>query len=150
MDFANLFPASSNAAYDGSILSAWYLGLMAVLTIGPGCIHNFLKDGGAQSIAGLRLERHQRLIVHLFAWAGATQIVWGLADGGGGLALSGLGATGAGAAGDRAIAAPLEHVDRIEIGRISPARSLCQLCTGACEPAVPAAVTLNAAKWRRR
>lgn len=79
MDFANLFPASSNAAYDGSILSAWYLGLMAVLTIGPGCIHNFLKDGGAQSIAGLRLERHQRLIVHLFAWAGATQIVWGLA-----------------------------------------------------------------------
>jgi hypothetical protein len=79
MDFANLFPASSNAGYDGSILSVWYLGLMAVLTIGPGCIHYFLRDGGAQSIAGLRLERHQRLIFHLFAWAGATQIVWGLA-----------------------------------------------------------------------
>ena len=79
MDLANLFPASSNAAYDGSILSVWYLGLMAALTIGPGCIHYFLKDGGAQSIAGLRLERHQRLVFHLFAWAGATQIVWGLA-----------------------------------------------------------------------
>lgn len=79
MDFANLFPASSNAGYDGSILSVWHLGLMAVLTIGPGCIHYFLRDGGAQSIAGLRLERHQRLIFHLFAWAGATQIVWGLA-----------------------------------------------------------------------
>ena len=78
MDFTNLFPASSNAAYDGSILSAWYLGLMAVLTIVPGCIHYFLRDGGAQSIAGLRLERHQRLVFHLFAWAGATQIVWGL------------------------------------------------------------------------
>lgn len=78
MDFTNLFPASSNAAYDGSILSAWYLGLMAVLTIVPGCIHYFLRDGGAQSFAGLRLERHQRLVFHLFAWAGATQIVWGL------------------------------------------------------------------------
>jgi hypothetical protein len=78
MDFANLFPASSNAAYDGSILSVWYLGLMAVLTIVPGCIHYFLRDGGGQSIAGLRLEKHQTLVFRLFAWAGATQIVWGL------------------------------------------------------------------------
>ena len=79
MDFANLFPESGNEAYNGSILSVWYLGIMAILTVVPGCIHYFLRDGGAQSIAGLRLERHQRLIFHLFAWAGATQIVWGLA-----------------------------------------------------------------------
>ena len=40
--------------------------------------HYFLKDGGAHSIAGLRLERHHTLVYHLFAWAGATQLVWEL------------------------------------------------------------------------
>lgn len=78
MDITTLFPASSNAAYEGSILSVWYLVLMAVITILPGCIHFFKHDGGAVSIAGMKLEKHQELIFRLFAWAGATQIVWGL------------------------------------------------------------------------
>ena len=77
MDLANLVTASNNAAYAGSALSVWYLGLMALLTIVPGSIHFFLKDGGTHSIAGMRLEKHHQLIFRIFAWAGATQIVWG-------------------------------------------------------------------------
>lgn len=78
MDPSNLFPESLGAAYAGSVLSLWYLGLVSVLTLVPAVIHYFLKDGGAHSIAGLRLERHHTLVYHLFAWAGATQLVWGL------------------------------------------------------------------------
>jgi len=36
-------------------------------------------DGGAGSIAGLDLSQNGRVIVALFAWAGATQIAFGLA-----------------------------------------------------------------------
>lgn len=79
MDPSNLFPDPNHlAVYSGSVASVWYLGLMTVVTILPGCIHFFLRDGGAVSIAGLKLEAHQQLIFRLFAWAGATQIVWGL------------------------------------------------------------------------
>jgi hypothetical protein len=55
------------------------LTLFAVLTIVPGCIHSFLPDGGAGTIAGIALGPCGPSIVALFAWAGATQIVFGLA-----------------------------------------------------------------------
>jgi hypothetical protein len=59
--------------------SAHLLGVLAALTIVPGCIHTFLPDGGAGTIAGLDLGTNRRLVVALFAWAGATQIALGLA-----------------------------------------------------------------------
>ena len=74
-----LLPPSTNARYTGSPLAAFVLTLFGVLTIIPGCIHTFLPDGGAGSIAGLDLSSNGRLIVAVFAWAGATQIVFGLA-----------------------------------------------------------------------
>lgn len=74
-----VFPPSTNDAYSGSLLSAYFLVLLSVLTIIPGCIHEFASDGGAGSIAGLDLSRHGRVIVALFAWAGATQIAFGTA-----------------------------------------------------------------------
>jgi len=74
-----LLPPSTNAAYSGSPLSAYLLTLFSVLTIVPGCIHTFAPDGGAGSIAGLDLSQNGHLIVALFAWAGATQIAFGLA-----------------------------------------------------------------------
>jgi len=73
-----LLPPSTNAAYRGSLLAAHFLTLLAVGTIVPGCIHSFLPDGGAGSIAGLDLGTCGRVIVALFAWAGATQIVFGV------------------------------------------------------------------------
>lgn len=78
MDIANLFPDTATSTYTGSTASLWYLGLMTVMTIVPGCIHFFLRDGGAVSIAKLKLEQHQEMIFRMFAWAGAMQIVWGL------------------------------------------------------------------------
>ncbi|MCE9521393.1 MAG: hypothetical protein K8S25_03045 [Alphaproteobacteria bacterium] len=73
------FPASTNGAYVGHPIAAWFLTLAAIGTIGPGCIHAFLDDGGAVRIAGLDLPPDSRtLVIGLFAWAGATQLVWGL------------------------------------------------------------------------
>jgi hypothetical protein len=74
-----LLPPSTNAAYSGSMLSAYFLALFSVLTIVPGCIHTFAPDGGAGTIAGLDLSQNGRVIIAIFAWAGATQIAFGLA-----------------------------------------------------------------------
>jgi hypothetical protein len=73
-----LLPASTNSQYHGSLLSAHFLLLLSILTIVPGCIHSFLPDGGAGVIAGIDLGTRRRVIVALFAWAGATQIVFGI------------------------------------------------------------------------
>ena len=51
-----LFPPSTNDVYRGTASAAVFLGLLALLTIGPALIHLLLPDGGA----------------------GATQLVWGL------------------------------------------------------------------------
>jgi hypothetical protein len=64
--------------YSGSRLSAHFLAFLGVLTIVPGCIHSFLPDGGAGVIAGLDLEKCGGVIVAMFAWAGATQIAFGI------------------------------------------------------------------------
>jgi len=71
------FPASTNGDYHGNPIAAIALTLLAVLTIAPGCIHAFLPDGGAGVIAGLDLSQNGTTIIGVFAWVGATQIVWG-------------------------------------------------------------------------
>ena len=75
----SLFPPSTNDAYRGAPASAWFLTFVAVVTIVPGCLHVFLPDGGAGVIAGLDLSQHGERTIALFAWAGATQIAWGMA-----------------------------------------------------------------------
>ena len=77
MSAAPFLPASTNAQYRGSPLAAWFLTFVGITTIGPGLIHVFLPDGGAGVIAGLDLSGSGAQIVGVFAWAGATQIVWG-------------------------------------------------------------------------
>ncbi len=74
-----LLPPSTNRDYTGSPPAAGFLALVGLLTVVPGCIHTFLADGGAGVIAGLDLSRNGALVVALFAWAGATQIAFGLA-----------------------------------------------------------------------
>ena len=74
-----LLPPNTNERYTGSLLSAWFLTVFSALTILPGCIHTFTPDGGAGTIAGLDLSQNGHVIVALFAWAGATQIAFGLA-----------------------------------------------------------------------
>ena len=74
-----LLPPSTNDAYRGAPASPWFLTVVAIATIVPGCLHVFLPDGGAGVIAGLDLSQHGEQTIALFAWAGATQIVWGLA-----------------------------------------------------------------------
>lgn len=72
-------PPSTNDSYSGSLLSAYILTLFGVLTIVPGCIHSFMPDGGAGTIAGLDLSQNGHVVIALFAWAGATQIAFGIA-----------------------------------------------------------------------
>jgi hypothetical protein len=74
-----LFPGNGPYQF-GQSAASWFLMVIALLTIIPGCIHTFLPDGGANLIAGLGMDpasEYGREIVSLFAWAGATQIVWG-------------------------------------------------------------------------
>lgn len=71
-------PPSTNHDYRGAHVSAWFLMFLSITAIIPGCIHAFLPDGGASVIAGLDLTHNATQTIGLFAWAGATQIVWGL------------------------------------------------------------------------
>jgi hypothetical protein len=71
-------PPSTNADYHGRPLAAWFLTLVSLGTIVPGGIHVFLPDGGAGVIAGIDLTQGGKTIIAVFAWAGATQMVWGL------------------------------------------------------------------------
>lgn len=75
-----LLPPSTNDAYRGAPIAAGFLGLHALLTLIPGAIHYFLPDGGAGVIAHLDLRQSGPLIIGVFAWMGATQIPWGLAQ----------------------------------------------------------------------
>ena len=74
----SFLPPPTNARYAGSPLAAGFLGFVGLTTLGPGLIHTFLPDGGAGVIAGMDLSQHGAAIVGVFAWAGATQIVWGI------------------------------------------------------------------------
>jgi hypothetical protein len=74
-----LLPASTNDEYEGALASCRFLTFVAVATIVPGMLHSFLPDGGTVTIAGLDLGPSAATIVGAFAWAGATQIVHGLA-----------------------------------------------------------------------
>ncbi len=73
-----LLPASTNDQYAGALVAAHFLTLFSVLTIIPGCIHTLAPDGGAGTIAGIDLSQNGRVIIAVFAWAGATQIAFGL------------------------------------------------------------------------
>ena len=75
---ARLLPPSTNAEYAGSPRAPQTLAVHAVLTILPACIHSFLPDGGANVIAGLDMTACRQLVVALFHWAGATQLVFGI------------------------------------------------------------------------
>ena len=75
----SFLPPSTNAQYTGAPTAAHFLTLVGVLTILPGLIHTFLPDGGAGVIAGLDLSGNGATVIGVFAWAGATQIVWGMA-----------------------------------------------------------------------
>jgi len=72
-------PASTNADYEGAPIAAHFLTLLGILSIVPGLIHLFLPDGGAGVIAGLDLSCNRAVVVGTFAWAGATQLAWGVA-----------------------------------------------------------------------
>ena len=75
----SFLPPSTNAHYEGAPLAAHFLTLVGILTIVPGLIHSFLPDGGAGVIAGMDLSGNGAAVIGVFAWAGATQIVWGTA-----------------------------------------------------------------------
>lgn len=74
----SLLPPSTNDAYRGTKLATWALTVLSAGTIVPALIHIGLPDGGAGVIAGLDLSRGGATIISLFAWAGTTQLVWGL------------------------------------------------------------------------
>lgn len=62
----------------GHFSSLVFLGLCGVLTVIPGSIHHFRRDGGIESIAGLKLGAQRDVVIGVFGRLGATQIAWGL------------------------------------------------------------------------
>lgn len=73
-----LLPPSTNDQYRGSMLSVWFLGLIAAMTLITGMIHYGLPDGGAGVIAHIDLTTRRDTIVAIFAWFGALQLATGL------------------------------------------------------------------------
>jgi hypothetical protein len=71
-------PPSTNDAYRGARASAWFLTLVALITLGPGLIHSFAPDGGAHTIAGIDLSVRRDVVLGEFRWEGATQLALGL------------------------------------------------------------------------
>ena len=78
MSAGSFLPPSTNAHYTGAPIAAGFLAFVGLSTIGPGLIHAFLPDGGAGVIAGMDLSGNGAAVIGVFAWAGATQIVWGV------------------------------------------------------------------------
>jgi hypothetical protein len=76
----SILPPSTNAQYTGARISAWYLVLVGVLSVIPGCIHYFLPDGGAGVIAHIDLTTRADTIIAIFAWFGALQIPYGIGE----------------------------------------------------------------------
>lgn len=75
-----LLPESTNGQYAGAVASAWFLAVLGLGSLVPGCIHFFLPDGGAGVIAHLDMGDRAPVIIGVFAWMGATQIAYGLAQ----------------------------------------------------------------------
>jgi len=75
-----LFPPSTNDAYRGATASAWFLVFVGVTTILPGLVHYLLPDGGAGVIAHIDLTTRADTIIAVFAWYGAMQIPYGIAQ----------------------------------------------------------------------
>ncbi len=75
-----ILPPSTNADFHGARIAAWFLVLVGILTVVPGCIHYFLPDGGAGVIAHLDLSTRRETIIAIFAWFGALQIPHGIAQ----------------------------------------------------------------------
>lgn len=77
-DYHRILSSPLNDAYRGSRYSVAVLFLFALSSVVTGGIHAFLPDGGAGVIAGLDLSHSGPTIIGVFAWAGATQLVWGM------------------------------------------------------------------------
>ena len=75
-----LLPSALSQPYRGARAAAWFLALIGLLSLVPGCIHYFLPDGGAGVIAHLDMGGARATIIGVFAWMGATQIAYGLAQ----------------------------------------------------------------------
>lgn len=75
----SFLPPSTNDAFHGPRLAAWWLALAAVLTIAPALAHLGLPDGGAERIAHLDLGDRRALVIGVFRWEGASQLALGLA-----------------------------------------------------------------------
>jgi hypothetical protein len=70
-------PTHARADRGAQTVSGWFLALAALLEIVAGCIHYFLPDGGAGTIAHIDLTTRRETIVAVFAWFGALQIASG-------------------------------------------------------------------------
>lgn len=74
-----LLPASLADPGPASPWPARFLVLYGLFWIVPGLIHAFLPDGGIGSIGGIDMSQGFAPLRAMAAWAGATQIVHGLA-----------------------------------------------------------------------
>jgi hypothetical protein len=76
--FKRFFPASMNQEYHGRGWLAWVVFALGLLELGPALIHSFAPDGGAFRIAGLPDTAGRATIIGIFAWAGATQLIYAI------------------------------------------------------------------------
>ena len=77
-----ILPRQVDNSYNGHKLALYFFYFITLVTIGRSCIHIFASDGGAQSIATIRLDTFTQGgaegVIYLFAQWGIAQLMVGL------------------------------------------------------------------------
>lgn len=76
--FEILLPAKADNTLRGSKLPFYFFILIAAIGVVRSCIHIFLADGGAGSIAGMDLSAGASGIIFSFALWGSAQLIYAL------------------------------------------------------------------------
>lgn len=77
-----LFPPQANNHYQGPAIALWFFVLITLFTLVRSCLHIFLPDGGAQSIATIPLNSFTpngaASVILLMSLWGLSQLLMGL------------------------------------------------------------------------
>ncbi len=77
-----VLPATIDNDYQGNRIALYFFYLMTAITLVRSCLHIFLNDGGAQSIATIPLDSYTpggaRAVIFIFALWGLSQLMMGL------------------------------------------------------------------------
>lgn len=82
--FNRILPSTIDNNYNGNKIALWFFYLITAITVVRSCLHIFLSDGGAQSIATIPLDTFtdtgsgSDALIMIFAYWGLSQLMFGI------------------------------------------------------------------------